>query len=72
MSIASLERRVRALETQMARLRRRLQGGDETAGPWWEKIAGCFAGDPLFLEAMKHGRRYRESLRPPRAKRRTR
>ena len=32
--------------------------------PWWHKISGTFANDPAHADAMKLGRKYRESLRP--------
>jgi hypothetical protein len=54
---ANLEHRVAALEADMARLK--------VSKPWWEQIAGTFANDPVYLEAMRLGRQYRESLRPP-------
>jgi hypothetical protein len=31
--------------------------------PWWEKIVGTFADNPVYDEAMRLGREYRESLR---------
>ncbi len=71
MSVAELERRVRALEDEVARLRKRLRGGDTDLRPWWQRIWGTFAGDPAFEEAMRLGREYRESLRP-KPRRRTR
>lgn len=69
MSVVELERRLRALEQEVARLRRQLRGEKIDERPWWEKVWGSFSGDPAFEEAMRLGRRYRESLRP---KRRTR
>lgn len=35
-----------------------------TDKPWWQQITGTFADDPIYDEAMKRGRKYRESLRP--------
>ncbi len=69
MSVAELEKRVRALEDEVARLRWRLRGQGDDDRPWWEQIAGTFKGDRAFMEAMKLGRKYRESLRPRRGKR---
>ena len=63
MASSSLEKRVSALEEELAALRRKIEGAD-AAIPWWEKIAGTFAHDPVYAEAMKLGRKYRESLRP--------
>jgi hypothetical protein len=31
---------------------------------WVEKVAGKYANDPIFEEAMSLGREYRESTRP--------
>ena len=36
----------------------------EPETPLEDVVWGAFAGDPIFLEAMKLGRKYRESLRP--------
>jgi len=65
MNTMKLEDRVAALEAEVARLKRKLD-----SRPWTEKIAGIFANDPAFEEAMRLGREYRESLRPKPKKRR--
>jgi Protein of unknown function (DUF1192) len=65
-----LEQRVAALEAEVARLKEKLEGTSKPDPPWWEKIAGTFADDPAFEEAMRLGREYRESLRPKPPKRR--
>lgn len=59
-----LERRVAALETEVAKLK------GEPPKPWAEQIHGIFANDPAFEEAMRLGREYREPLRPKPRKRR--
>ena len=64
MSVAELEKRVRALEQEVAPLRRRVSGEEAATRPWWQQIAGSFKGDRAFVQAMKLGRQYRESLRP--------
>jgi hypothetical protein len=62
------ETRVAALEEQVARLRR--QPLHSRAGrAWLDDQYGKFANDPVFRQAMKLGRKYRESLRPRGAKR---
>ncbi len=71
---AQLEERLSALEAEVALLKSRL--GEEAHTdmkstddlPWWEKIAGRFANDPIYDEAMALGRAYRESLRPKKSK----
>ncbi len=63
MNTMKLKDRVAALEAEVARLKEMVfSSKDET--PWWKRIAGTFAGDPAFLEAMRLGREYRQSLRP--------
>ncbi len=60
---SSLEKRVAALEEELAALRRKIEAAG-AAKPWWEHIAGTFEHDPIYERAMKLGRKYRESLRP--------
>jgi hypothetical protein len=69
MSAKELETRVAALEAEVSRLKARMDEAVPPKKPWWEQIAGTFEGDPYYKEAMRLGRKYRESLRPkPRAK----
>lgn len=64
-----LEPRVAALEATVEQLQRKLELVAPDASPWWGHIVGAFADDPAFVEAMRLGRKYRESLRPkPRTK----
>ena len=58
-----LEQRVALLEAEVARLKNKVEN-DSSSRPWWEKIAGTFADNPAYDEAMQLGREYRESLRP--------
>jgi hypothetical protein len=60
---AQLERRVAALEEEMARLKSQV-GQTDASKPWWERIAGSFKDDPVYEKAMKLGRQYRRSQRP--------
>jgi hypothetical protein len=57
-----LEIRLAALEAEVALLKRLLPAVSET--PWWEKIVGTFADDPVYEEAMQFGQQYRQSLNP--------
>jgi hypothetical protein len=67
MSAKTLEERVSALEAGLAEVKNKLGIAKK---PWWEQIAGTFENDPIYAEAMRLGRKYRESTRPkPRKKR---
>lgn len=56
-----LEERVAILEAEVALLKNKLES-DSSKTPWWEKINGTFANDPMYDEAMQLGREYRKSL----------
>jgi tRNA(fMet)-specific endonuclease VapC len=62
-STSQLEQRVAALEAEVTKLKRKIDA-IETTKPWWEHIAGTFQNDPLYEQAMRLGRQYRQSLRP--------
>ncbi len=62
-----LEERVAFLEAEVARLKSKVES-DSSSTPWWEKIAGTFADNPAYDEAMQLGQEYRESLRPSSSK----
>lgn len=64
MDTTALLHRVEALEAEVARLRNQVDQKDDESMPWWKKIAGTFEGDPYYAEAMRLGRKYRDSLRP--------
>jgi hypothetical protein len=66
----TLKDRVAALETEVARLKAKLDEQEKGRLPWWEQIAGTFANDPAYEEAMRLGREWRESFRPKPRKRR--
>ncbi len=71
MAAIPIEQRLRSLETEMTLLKERLAKHEQQGLPWWKQIRGAFAGDPAFEEAMRLGRRYRESFRAkPSAKKR--
>jgi hypothetical protein len=56
-----LEEQVTLLEAEVARLKRKVESASST--PWWAKIAGTFADNSSYDEAMQLGREYRKSLR---------
>jgi hypothetical protein len=62
-STSQLEQRVAALEAEVTKLKSQMQAM-QTAQPWWEQIAGTFQHDPMYEEAIRLGRQYRQSLRP--------
>jgi hypothetical protein len=66
MASARLEQRVTVLEKELARLRTKVEGPGGVK-PWWERIAGTFENDPVYEEAMKLGREYRQSQKPRRS-----
>ncbi|MCG8368214.1 MAG: hypothetical protein MJA27_33395 [Pseudanabaenales cyanobacterium] len=57
-----LEERVAYLEAEVARLRDKMENS-LSSKPWWEKIAGTFADNSAYDEAMRLGQEYRASLR---------
>jgi hypothetical protein len=63
MSTGKLAVRVAALENEVARLRRDLESERDGVKPWWEHIAGTFAQDRLYKEAMKLGQQQRRDQR---------
>jgi hypothetical protein len=62
-STSQLEQRVATLEAEVAKLKSQMEGM-QTTQPWWEQIAETFQHDPMYEEAMRLGRQYRQSLRP--------
>jgi hypothetical protein len=56
-----LEERLAYLEAEVAKLKNKVEN-DASPIPWWEKIAGTFADNPAYDEAMQLGCEYRESL----------
>ena len=63
MTNTELEKRIAVLEAEVALLKRKTEKKDETKTPWWEQIAGTFADDYAYDEAMRLGREYRLSQR---------
>jgi hypothetical protein len=69
MAVPGIEHRVAALEADVARLKEQLAKAVPAQGDWLDEIYGAFENDPIYEEAMRLGREYRESLRPkPRGK----
>ena len=62
MATETLEQRVAALEAEVESLKERLPATEPPA-PWWQQISGIFKDDPMFDEAMRLGREWRESER---------
>ena len=62
MSAIAIEERLSALEAEISELKTRLP---KTAicepQPWWEQISGIFKDDPMFDEAMRLGKEWRDS-----------
>jgi hypothetical protein len=59
---ATLARRVAVLEQEVQRLKTTLVHPQlPSALPWWERLAGCFADDPLFDEMVAAGQAYRRA-----------
>jgi hypothetical protein len=52
------------LEEEVARLKARLDDSAKPAADWLDVVWGSFAHDPLYEEAMRLGREWRESFRP--------
>src|SRR6266404_2268199 len=71
MAVPQIEQRVAALEAEVTLLKHMLEAVSKPTTPWWQQIYGTFADDPLYEEAMRAGREYRESLRPKASKRAT-
>jgi len=59
----ALEDRVKALEEEVAELKRR-GGPKETVGEWLDRISGRMAKYPEFDELVRLGREAREADRP--------
>lgn len=62
MAAPTLEERLSALEREMTQVKARLAA--QTArqpNPWLDQVYGAFKDDPLFEEAVRYGREWRES-----------
>lgn len=62
MTNIEIEKRLEMLEAEVALLKSKIEKKDDkTELPWWEQRIGVFADDPIYDEAMRLGREYRES-----------
>jgi hypothetical protein len=62
MAAVTLEERLATVEQELAKVKRQLAiRKTDSSGPWWEEQVGVFADDPLYDEAMRLGRAWRES-----------
>jgi hypothetical protein len=64
MTVAELTKRVESLEREIRGLKDRID--TKSKKPWWKALRGRWANDPIFDEVVELGRKYRESLRPGR------
>ena len=64
-TLETLEERVAAVEIKLEKLEKVKEAdkSDEQI-PWWKKIVGIYADCPEFEEAVKFGRKWRESEDP--------
>jgi hypothetical protein len=60
----TMEERVKSLEQEVAGMKAIL-GRTAPVKNDWESTVGTFESDPLFKEALRLGREYRESQPPP-------
>lgn len=64
MAVSEIEQRVAALEADVARMKEQLEKVVPAQKDWLDEVYGAFEDDPIYEEAMRLGREYRESLRP--------
>lgn len=61
--VTEIDKRVAELEAEVSRLSRQTNDRALDETPWWKKIVGIYKDDPVFEEAMRLGREYREHQR---------
>jgi hypothetical protein len=62
MTNMELENRLSAVETELALPESKVEQKNGTSEiAWWKKRMGVFADDPMYDEAMRLGREYREA-----------
>ena len=60
----SLEQRVTALESELAKVKRRLELSN-SKGNWVDELSGSMKSFPEFEEVVRLGREFRESTKEP-------
>jgi hypothetical protein len=63
MTNTEIKKRLEVLEAEVALLKSETKKKGTDNKPWYEKIAGTFADDPIYDEAMRLGREYRLAQR---------
>lgn len=61
--MATIEERVDQIERTVALMQATL-GAAVASDRWWDTIADVYENDPLFEEAVRLGREWRDSFRP--------
>ncbi len=63
MTSTEIETKFKALETELALLKRKIEKIEKPKEAWWKERIGIFANDPAHEEAMRLGREYRLAQR---------
>jgi hypothetical protein len=61
----AIELRISALEQELQQLKTGMVGSPPSSldeKPWWVKIAGSCADNPLFEDAVRYGQEWRNSV----------
>lgn len=68
MTTTQLEKRLAAVEADIARLKKSAASKNQ----WWNQIAGAFADNPRFDQAMRLARQHPDATKPSKARRKSR
>ena len=61
-TLKTLEERMTTLERDMTEVKESIETqNSRQPNPWLDQVYGAFKDDPLFDEAVKYGRKWRES-----------
>jgi hypothetical protein len=60
MAESTIEKRLKALEAEVAALKQQVNGESAPKRTWLDERWGAFAGDPLYIEAMRLGAEWRK------------